>query len=264
MGQASSRTALESGPEAGTAARRKQPENAMTSPRTTRTHTELDKVAQRSGERTAAMRKLPVAVAVTLITLALGVSVALALAGTKPKTRASTGVRPRRRASTSTTSERTSGSGSSGRTSTTGEAEPQAPHREGRAQAPHRRRAPDFRSGPSRLGNRVEVDQDQQVPSLRASHDPSSWTTRNTTYRIVKGTSFKLAQHRRPDDQVQRQGRRSQRSVVQGGERHRPQAQADGSRSRRTRRSAARARLLRSRPPRSPLRRWRVRSSWCR
>ena len=64
---------------------------------------------------------------------------------------------------------------------------------------------------------------------LATVHHPA--TTRNTTYRIVKGTNFKPASSVGQTGQVRPPGRHSERSLVQGGQRRLRQAEGDRSRS---------------------------------
>jgi len=124
------------------------------------------------------MRKLPIAVAVTLLTMALGVSVAFALAGTKPKTRGKHG----------------------------GPAATKGKHKHHRHKRTHKHHA-----AKGEHKHHHAAAHRTSAPVLHASGTVLRWTrihkvrryvlatirhpatTRNTTYRIVKGTSFKLA-----------------------------------------------------------------------
>ena len=136
------------------------------------------------------MRKLPLAVAVTLLTLALGVSVALALAGTKPKTRGKHG----------------------GSSATKGKHKHhKRTHKDPKRTHKHHKRTHKRHTAKGEHKRHPAAAHRTSAPVLRASGTVLRWTrinkihryelatirhpetTRNTTYRIVKGTSFKLA-----------------------------------------------------------------------
>jgi hypothetical protein len=140
------------------------------------------------------MRKFLIAVAVTLITLALGAGVALGVAGVKTKTKG----KPGRPATTKGKHKhhrhkrphkhRKHHAHHTNRTHHTAKGKHKRTHKRHTAAA-HRTSAPVLRvSGTVLKWTRINKIRRYQLATIR---HPA--TTRNTTYRIVKGTRFKLA-----------------------------------------------------------------------